>query len=64
MFLSRAESFKYNAIQWRNDHLTHCNETCNVSLFSLLQMAKAAGAVFTEDEENEFQTNQPMEFRK
>ena len=53
---------KFVAIQWRNDHLSHCNEQCNVSFSDLLELAKAAGVNFTPDEEETFLSTSVMEY--
>jgi len=60
--LTKAQHFKFIAIQWRNDHLNHCSEVCSVSLSDLFEMAKAAGAEFTEAEWSEFMSNTAMHF--
>jgi hypothetical protein len=61
--LNKAQHYKFAAIQWRNDHLQHCNAECNVSLMDLLQMAMACGAVFTDNEQKQFLSPAQMVFR-
>jgi hypothetical protein len=51
---ARSSRFKFAVIQWRNDHLEHCDLQCNVSLGDLLAIAQAAGVKFTKDEISEF----------
>jgi len=60
--LTHAQRIKFAAIQWRNDHLEHCAEECNVSLHDLLEMAVLSGAEFTPEEAARFLLTQPMEF--
>lgn len=57
------KSIRFAAIQWRNDHLEHCDKTCNVSLHDLWWMAKRAGADFTADEDARFQLSGKMNFQ-
>jgi hypothetical protein len=60
--MNKKQSYKFAAIQWRNDHLEHCGPSCNVSLSILLEMAEAAGAEFTPVEVRQFLSTMKMEF--
>ena len=62
MFLTSGQHYKFAAIQWRNDHLEHCDPTCKVCLSDLLRMAQNSGAVFTDEELGEFIGTRPMRF--
>jgi hypothetical protein len=49
--VSKEDSFRILAILLREDHLAHCSRDCSISLSHLMEMAEAAGARFTRQEQ-------------
>ena len=62
MYITKQQSFRILALQLREHHLRKCDgELCNISLGSILEMAEAAGAVFSPRERQEWPSTGKLE---
>ena len=62
MEITKQQGFRVLALQLREHHLRKCDgELCNISLTAILQMAEAAGAVFSSREKRDWPKTAKLE---
>ena len=60
--INKQQGFRILALQLREHHLRKCDGLlCNISLYSILEMAEAAGAQFSKRERQEWGSTGTLE---